>query len=567
MRVRLQSTEGKDLINKMQRTKGRIKQKQNTSLSILKNTLNQDPHLREEGNSQSVNSYLNKKKKKSFLPPLTTTNSVDDRNRNRLANANHNSISARNVQTERGRGERRSKDPDHTSKHSNSQPNLKKDQSPHVNTPRILNCILVEGSRPFPRVAILYDESRNKSTSGRNLDRFEQYIEEQFKFQTGVPPRARIRRLYTIVGRELRSITELNRSLRTNGLDSINQSVSYDKYNSIAEQVPQHTTYLLCTSIDGMNERKMNIVLQEVFPDLPYVQQQVRRNVVRDRSSSNQPTYRETTHSNKQNQLQTSNQSSFNKTDSGIGVRSNSQSNNYEDEVSHNHLNTNSNVYSHNQVQISPRIEKSYERYVRPVHLKYNALNLPKETERTPSRSKLPRPDIVKRSSKRTNIVRASQISVLQPKNQNIPSKLNQNQISSNNKNSKFLPQIQSASSTSNTPQPQDIITPASNLQTSKSAGQNDDGTLPNYADLVVDYKLKLEKERENIKKSLKKDAEIKIGQITEQFRKEKEQWMSDREKNFEKERERLKQELESTRKEKSSLRQQNIKIQSKYAK
>ena len=43
-------------------------------------------------------------------------------------------------------------------------------------------------------------------------------------------------------------------------------------------------------SITGLNEKRLQVVLQEIFPDSPYLQQQVRKNVVKTRShNSNMP--------------------------------------------------------------------------------------------------------------------------------------------------------------------------------------------------------------------------------------------------------------------------------------
>merc|ERR1739845_153313 len=98
----------------------------------------------------------------------------------------------------------------------------------------------------------------------------------------------------------------------------------------------------------------------------------------------------------------------------------------------------------------------------------------------------------------------------------------------------------------------QEIVT-LSKLQHTKSVGGNIDiNNTPNYAELVLEYKNKLEKERKIIRESLKKDAENKINKITEQLKAEKEAWMIEREKLFEKEREKLKIELETSKKEKS---------------
>ena len=103
--------------------------------------------------------------------------------------------------------------------------------------PKILNCILVEGSRPFPRVSILHDETGEHNS----IEQFEQYVEQQFKVQTSGRPRSNVRKLYTILGRELRSLSDLTRGIVQNNLDC----------SEIGKNAP---TYLLCT-VGAVNGR------------------------------------------------------------------------------------------------------------------------------------------------------------------------------------------------------------------------------------------------------------------------------------------------------------------------
>ena len=84
---------------------------------------------------------------------------------------------------------------------------------------------------------------------------------------------------------------------------------------------------------------------------------------------------------------------------------------------------------------------------------------------------------------------------------------------------------------------------------------------MPDYAQIVQEYKDKLEQERESIRKKMKKDADIKIEKISKQFELEKQAYQSNHDVNIIKQQEKIKKDLEATKKEKSNLRKQNLRI------
>ena len=137
-------------------------------------------------------------------------------------------------------------------------------KSSHAGFPKILNCILVEGQRPYPRVAILFEVKSLPKTT----EPFARYLENEFSSHSGqTRPRSYIKRFFTIHSRELKTVTEIAKF--------VNQK------NSSSSSI-----YLLCTSANGLKESKLKEVVTELYPDSPYIQNQVKRSFKKDNKIS-----------------------------------------------------------------------------------------------------------------------------------------------------------------------------------------------------------------------------------------------------------------------------------------